>query len=257
VPTGRDRKLATHYLALGKQLGLDQQYHEALESLREAARLDPTSASAWVTLALTHYRLGEYRECIGAADEATKHDYDNADSWNYRGLALLRLGRAAEALIEFIHVASLYPSEPVFALNAGGALYNLRRYDLALSWSERAFSPPSRYWPAPYWLASVNLAVTLICLGRLEDAGIPLASVAAVAADQCMFWATPGLLNMRRRQYDDALVAIKRAIESDHEDPSGWESMAELLMALDDFPKALEVAEHGLTSAHMISRSRS
>jgi tetratricopeptide (TPR) repeat protein len=86
----------------------------------------------------------------------------------------------------------------------------------------------------------------LISLGRLEDAEIPLASIAAVAADQCMFWAATGLLDMRRRQYGDALVAIKRAIELDHGDPSGWESMAALLLALEDYTKALEVAIHGL-----------
>lgn len=244
MPSGRDRKLAAHYLSRGKQLGLDRQYHDALEALREAVRLDPTSVTAWVTLALTHYRLREYSECLGAADEALKYDERNRVGWNYRGLALLYLGRPAEALMQFIHGANMYQSDVIFALNAGSALHELRRYDLAITWAEHAFTV------LPYYpLASINRAFALIMLERYEEAETQLANVSAAASHLSSFWAARGSLHTRRGELDEALMAIKRAIDlSDDDNSAGvaWEGMGELLIALEDYPKALEVAEHGL-----------
>jgi len=246
MATPQERKFAFSYVERGKQFVAAKHYPDALEALREATRRDPEIVEAWILLALTHYRLSEYGECLGAADEALKYDSANGDAWNYRGLALLRLGRPGEAFVQFIHGANLYQSDPAFALNAGSALHDLRRYDLALIWSERALTLPSRYWPDPYWKAANSSAIDLIYLGRFEEAATQLASVAAVATDQSKFWATTGLLHIHWDQYDDALIAIKRAIELDPNDPSGWERMAELLVALEDYAKALGVATHGL-----------
>ena len=244
MPSGRDRKLALHYISQGKQFGLERQYHEALEALQEAVRLDPTSVTAWVALALTHYRLREYSECLGAADQALKYDERNRAGWNIRGLALFYLGRPAEALMQFIHVANLYQSEPVFALNAGSALHELRRYDLAITWAEHALTVLPNY---P--LASINRAFALIMLERYEEAETQLANVSAAAAQYSSFWAAKGSLHTRRGEHDEALIAIKRAIDLSDDDSSAgvaWEGMGELLIALEDYTKALEVAEHGL-----------
>jgi tetratricopeptide (TPR) repeat protein len=223
---------------------LERQYHEALEALREAVRLDPTSVTAWVALASTHYRLREYSECLGAADEALKCDERNRVGWNVRGLALLNLGRPAEALMQFIHGANMYQSDVIFALNAGSALHELRRYDLAITWAEHALTV------LPYDpLASINRAFALIMLERYEEAETQLANVSAAASHHSSFWAAKGSLHTRRGEHDEALIAIKRAIDlSDDDNSAGvaWEGMGELLIALEDYTKALEVAEHGL-----------
>jgi tetratricopeptide (TPR) repeat protein len=244
MATPQERKFAFSYVERGKQFVTAKQYPEALEALREAVRLDPTSVTAWVTLALTHYRLREYYECLGAADEALKYDSANRDGWNFRGLALLALGRPAEAFMQFVHGANLYPSGAAFPLNAGSALHELRRYDLAITWAEHALTV------LPYYpLASINRAFALIMLERYEEAEAQLANVSAAASHLSSFWAVRGSLHTRHGDYDEALAAIKRAIDlSDDEDDTAvvYERMGELLIALEDYTKALEVAEHGL-----------
>jgi Flp pilus assembly protein TadD len=91
-------------------------------------------------------------------------------------------------------------------------------------------------------LASVHLE-------RYEDAEAQLANAQQAAADHSSFWAVKGSLHTHRGQYDEALAAIKKAIELDEGDEQSafaWECMGELLIALEDYEKALDVAEHGL-----------
>jgi tetratricopeptide (TPR) repeat protein len=223
---------------------LDRRYNEALEALREAVRLDTTSVKAWVTLALTHYRLREYSECLGAADEALKCDPENKNAWNYRGIALLCLGRPAEALMQLIHAANLLQSAPAFALNVGAALAYLRRYEDALTWNDRAVT----LWDS-YWQAAINRADALIELVSYAEAEAQLDAATEATTGHSGYWAAKGSLHTRRGEYDEALVAIKRAIDlSDDDDDTAmaYQRMGELLIALEDYPKALKFAEHGL-----------
>jgi tetratricopeptide (TPR) repeat protein len=243
MATPQERKFAFSYVERGKQFVAAKQYPEALEALREAVRRDPTLVEAWILLALTHYRLHEYGECLGAADEALNYDSANRAGWNFRGQALLALGRPAEAFVQFSYAAGQWP-HAYSAANAGVALHDLRRYDGALAWTDNALAlDPLNS------LAIVNRVHDLIYLERYEEAEAQLATASVVASTQSNFWAAKGSLHTRHGEYDEAMVALKHAIDlSGYDDSAGvaWERMGELLIALKDYPKALEFAEHGL-----------
>jgi tetratricopeptide (TPR) repeat protein len=242
VTTPQERKFAFSYAERGKQFVAAKQYPEALEALREAVRRDPALVEAWILIALTHYRLHEYGECLGAADEALKYDSASRAGWNFRGQALLALGRPAEAFAQFSYAAGQWP-HPHLATNAGVALHDLRRYDDALAWTNTALARDSIDA-----FALVNRVHNLIYLERYEEAETQLTAASVVASTQSNFWAAKGALHTRRGEYDEAMKALKRAIDLSDDDSAGvtWECMGELLIALEDYPRALEFAEHGL-----------
>jgi tetratricopeptide (TPR) repeat protein len=242
MATPQERKFAFSYVERGKQSVAAKQYSESLEALREAVRRDPTMVEAWILLALTHYRLHEYVECLGAADEALKFDSANRAGWNFRGQALLALGRPAEAFAQFSYAAGQWP-HPYLAANTGVALSDLRRYDDALAWTDNALARDPMNA-----LAMANRAHYLIYLERYEEAELQLSAAGVVASTQSNFWAAKGSLHTRSGEYDEAMMALRHAIDLSDDDSAGvaWECMGELLIALELYTKALEFAEHGL-----------
>jgi tetratricopeptide (TPR) repeat protein len=98
-------------------------------------------------------------------------------------------------------------------------------------------------------LAVVSRGYCLIYLERYEEAETQLATAGAIASGQSTFWAAKGSLHTYRGEYDEAVVEIKRAIdlsEDDDDTAIAYEHMGELLIVLEDYPRALEFAEHGL-----------
>ena len=71
--------------------------------------------------------------------------------------------------------------------------------------------------------AIVNRVHNLIYLERYEEAEAQLTAASVVASTQSNFWAAKGALHTRRGEYDEALKAIKRAIDlSDDDDSARW-----------------------------------
>jgi tetratricopeptide (TPR) repeat protein len=124
------------------------------------------------------------------------------------------------------------------------ALAHLHKHEQALIWTDRTLA-----LRADYSLAVINRAGALFELGRYEEAEAQLRAVTEVTMSHSGYWAATGSLHTQRGDYDEALVSIKRAIDLSDDDTNtavAYQRMGELLIALEDYPKALEFAEHGL-----------
>jgi tetratricopeptide (TPR) repeat protein len=256
-----------------------QQYEQAYHAASTAVKFSPENGQAWFQLAATFSRLRRYseafqaserelalrgasldfwwlrasilggqrrfEEALAASQEALALDSKSVISLNQAGLALLHLGRPAEAYMRFVQAAALKTQSPVLLNNIGVALAHLRRFENALAWIEKALS-----LDPCYWVAANNRIDTLIQLFRYDEAQVQLMGAAEDATGLSSYWSAKGLLHTRRGEYDEALAAIRRAVDLSDDDSNtavAWERMGELLIALEDYSKALEVAGHGLT----------
>jgi tetratricopeptide (TPR) repeat protein len=82
------------------------------------------------------------------------------------------------------------------------------RLDEAAASLSRALSYPDRYYPAMVRLATIELA-----RGRLDAADAALAPARAHAPDDPALLAAAGELALARKQYDDAVTLLARALE--------------------------------------------
>ncbi|HEX3269041.1 MAG TPA: tetratricopeptide repeat protein [Ktedonobacterales bacterium] len=224
-----------------------KRHNEALEaykaSERELEQHDVSPSSLRLrTLILREQR--RFSEALAASQQSKTLEPETALNWNQVGIALLVLGRPAEAYIHFIRATALNPRKPGYASNASVALAHLRKYERALAWTDRALALRPDH-PS----ATINRADNLVSLERYEEAEVQLGAATEITLEHSGYWAVKGSLHTRRGEYNEALVAIKRAIDLSGDDDNGaeaYERMGELLIALEDYPKALEFAEHGL-----------
>jgi tetratricopeptide (TPR) repeat protein len=179
-----------------------------------------------------------------ASQQAQELEPEAAPTWNKVGVALLNLGRPAEAYKRFIPATTLKPQKPIYPSNVGVALSYLRKYEHALVWTDRALA-----LRPDHAAAIINRADYLVSLERYEEAVAQLKAATELTIRRSSYWAAKGSLHTQRGEYDEALAAIKRAIDVGDDDSNtavAYERMGELLIALEDYPKALEFAEHGL-----------
>jgi tetratricopeptide (TPR) repeat protein len=222
-----------------------RQYDEALAALERESELDGISSVSWRLKAdiLTGQR--HFEQALAAIKEARALEPESASNWNRGGLALLNLGRPAEAYNQFVKAVTSHTRKPGYPTNAGIALTQLRRYEDALTWTDQALALRPRFVAGV-----INRAEVLVHLLQYQEAEAQLAEASEVASEHSGYWAVKGTLHKCRGEYDEALMAIKRAIDLSDDDSNtavAWERMGELLLALEDYEKALEVAGHGLT----------
>ena len=257
------------------------QYPRAHHAASEAVRLAPTNPYAWLQLGLILRRLRghdealeafkaserelerhevspdslrlrtlilreqwRFSEALVAGQQAKALEPENALNWNQVGITLLNLGFPVEAYAHFVHAAALVANEPSYPSNAGLALANLRKHRQALVWMERAL-----VLRPDCLAAAINRTDSLIALEQYKDAQAQLEAATEAIVGHSGHWAAKGSFYTQLGEYDEALVAIGRAIDLSDDDDStavAYERMSELLIVLEDHTKALEFAEHGL-----------
>jgi tetratricopeptide (TPR) repeat protein len=232
-------------LQLARALRQLRRYDEAFEAFKTSEReleqhdVSPSSLRLRAILLKDQRR---FSDALAAGQQAQSVEPGSALDWNQIGIALLSLGRPAEAYGHFIQATALKPRDPAYPNNVRVALAHLRQYDQALIGTNRALAL------RPGHLSStISRADDLVSLERYEEAEAHLRAATEVTMGHSGYWAVMGSLHTRRA--DEALVSIMRAIDLSDDDTNtavAYERMGELLIAFEDYPKALEFAGHGL-----------
>jgi tetratricopeptide (TPR) repeat protein len=232
------------WVQLAMSLKKLRRYTEALKASEREVELRGVSSDSCVLKAIILQGQRRFEDMLAASQQAQALQPESARNLGHVGLALLNLGRPGEAYVHFIRAAALSPQKPGYLSYVGLALAHLRKYEQALVWTDRALA--SR----PDHLSSnINRADGLVSLERYEEAEAQLRAATEVTMGHSRYWAVTGSLHAQRGDYDEAVVSIKRAIDLSDDDDSAavaYERMGELLIALEDCPKALEFVEHGL-----------
>jgi len=128
-PRPGNRPAAGRAFAQAQQLERDKQYLEALDSYREAARLDPGWFEAQYNCGVMAYRLGDFDQSLPAYEMALAIRPDSADTRYNFTLALKAAGYVTDAVNELKEILASNPDD-VRAHLALGNLYARQLYDL-------------------------------------------------------------------------------------------------------------------------------
>ena len=117
----------------------------AMDSTREALKLEPDRPSVCYIAALTLYRSGQYASAEEEVARALALQPTFEDAIRLRGTILARIGRVDESMAEFDRLTAIRPNSVALYTDKGLALYNAARYQEALPVFEKAIelSPSS------------------------------------------------------------------------------------------------------------------
>jgi len=128
-PRPGNRPAASRAFARAQQFEQDKQYLDALDSYREAARLDPGWFEAQYNCGVMAYRLGDFNESLPAYEMALAIQPDSAGARYNFALALKEAGYVTDAVNELKKILALHPND-VRAHLALGNLYAQQLYDV-------------------------------------------------------------------------------------------------------------------------------
>ncbi len=115
-----------------------EHFVEALASLEDVLRLDPTFASAHNLRGLTLYHLKRYPEALASLNSAIALNSDDVTAHYGKGLTLEHMQRSIDALAAFERAAQLHTTYVAAWRKQGDILFQLRRYGESLAAYERA-----------------------------------------------------------------------------------------------------------------------
>jgi tetratricopeptide (TPR) repeat protein len=125
IASYKQANLGTAYGELGK-------YEEAIESYKQAIRIDPDVKEAHYNLGTVYIKSGKYQEAIESYKQAIRIDPDFADAHHNLGTAYGELGKHQEAIESFKHAIRIDPDHAGAHKNLGVAYVELNKRNSAL-----------------------------------------------------------------------------------------------------------------------------
>ena len=178
---------------------------------QRALELDPDSAE-------THFHLGNAARRRGMLDAAIAH-YEHAlrsapshaGVLNNLGLALQSLGQLDRAEGCYREVLDVDPPHADALANLATLLHDQNRVDEAVDAYNRAVAV-RREFPVRFW---IRRAAALTDAGQIPAAAASLREAARLDPDHMPLQADIASLSILQQEYDEAEVALKRALELD------------------------------------------
>ena len=86
-PCGSIRRMPRHGLDLGATYGKLNHYDDAVEAYRQAVRINPENAQAWVDLGVDYVNLNRYDDAMEAYRQALRINPEDTEAWFDLGFA--------------------------------------------------------------------------------------------------------------------------------------------------------------------------
>ncbi|OHD57134.1 MAG: hypothetical protein A2Y33_09420 [Spirochaetes bacterium GWF1_51_8] len=155
----------TAYLNEGIQLYQEERYYQALDSFRNALKLNPYYGLAYRYLAEVYFAIGAYNESLDTAVTALKYAHNNIDAMLLVGNSYRELGRNKEAEDYYNTILKLFPANSDVYRNMGILYLKLNKMPQAYDFLQKAV----RLAPE-FWLGYVSLGDYYYQLGKEKDA---------------------------------------------------------------------------------------
>ena len=183
---------AVDYYHRGDALYQEGKHEQAIASFREAIRIQPDFAVAYYVLGDALLEQGKLEEGIAALRDAIRQQPDNALALNRLGIGLSKQGKLEEAIAAYREAIRIQPNDADAHNNLGTALRDQGKLDEAI--------------------AEFREAIGI----EPEDA----------SAHNNLAWALVLSPKRPRRDYDEALIHARRAVERAPEDGDCFTTLA-------------------------------
>ncbi len=228
-----------------------QSLEHASALARQALALDDSLPRAHSILSNVYAQKQQYEQAIAEGERAIALDPNNDFSCNRQGAALNWAGRPAEALPLMEQALRLNPHYPPFYLGDLGWTYNLiGRHTEAVTMLKEAVSRGPTLMV--YYFILANSYVQQWAAQQEADAHTLAHALAAAQQALTLNNAFPrgysalGSVYLWQKHYEQALVAIERAITLDPHTADGYARLAEALSRLGKSREGVRMAEQAL-----------
>jgi tetratricopeptide (TPR) repeat protein/tRNA A-37 threonylcarbamoyl transferase component Bud32 len=267
----------TILINLALVLNLMEQPEEALRYATEAARIAPDEVQAWVHAAQAHLHLGNRDSATSALDRALELESDepryltdiaallfNIDEierglevidkalaldashprpWGIRARLLDAAGELNGDIASWLEEAARSPTDPEPYYNIAKRYYDTNRMEDAILYSRRALDVNPTHRQALLMLAHARMA-----LGQHLLAVETYEAAARLDPDDPLPWLNIGVSWMQRREMQNAITPLTRAVSIDPNLDAGWEYLGLCESALGNTAIALEHYERAITA---------
>ena len=226
---------------LGIYLLGDGRAEEALTRLKQAAGWAPQVAAVFVNMATAAIRCGRHDEAVEAARRAVALDHSLADAHGVLGNALAAKKDHAAAEASYREAAKRAPETPVWLINLGHCLLDLRNAPGAHDAFRRALAISPQHHVA---LNGEGLAYQqedrhAAAIASFESA---LANVAGYAEA----WGNLAVSLQCLGRHDEALGAARRALELSHGSSDAAQNIGHIFQSLGRHGEAIAAYEQAL-----------
>lgn len=235
----------------------------------------PNNAGGWVQRGQCLMRFNAYRDAQYAYERAFACGGPSLTLFlslpllfNNYAITLMRQGQYARALLEYDKSEEGAPGRASVLQNRGILFRRVERYADALRWFEAAqqaerdnptmldLGDVGKGVKGRIWASTRNeIAFTLICLGRLEEARAILEEVLASDPQNGYTLGCVGFLEIARGHADDALAALTTALASEPREAPIHATYALALVAQGNPSEALRAVEYSLSIDPFDTRS--
>jgi tetratricopeptide (TPR) repeat protein len=229
---------AMYWNTLGSTYYKSGKYEEAIESYKQAIRIDPDYAMAHYNLGLAYVESGKYKEAIESYKQALRIDPDSAIAHYNLGVAYGESGKYKEAIESYKQVVRIDPDYADAHCNLGVAYYESGMNKEAIE----AFKQVVRIDPDD---AEVHycLGVAYGESGKYKEAIESYKQVVRIDPDYADAHCNLGLAYYESGMYKEAMKSFKQVVRIDPDDAEVHFNLGLTYLQLNDRGSALEQYE--------------
>lgn len=211
----------------------------AVDLIRRALEIDPSSFGAHVNLGASYKALGQRELAVESYDTAVSLRPDYVDGWIHAGNLLGELHRIPEALARFDAALRADPDHAGALNNRGNALRRLGQHEAALECFDQSLARDNSRHDA-----RLNRGVVLMELGRDAEALTEYNKLLVSFPSHALAWNNRGNVLLRLRRYAEAVDSLDRALDLAPDYPPAWVNRANAMLALCQYDHARSALEH-------------
>ena len=216
-------------------------YHEEIECLNKAIKLNPSFIGALSNKGATLLLLGKYEKAIESFNNILEINSNEVSAWSNKGIAFDNLGRYEEAIESFNKAVEMNPKLAEVWSNKGLAQGNLGRYEEAIESFNKAVEINSNMVEAWY-----NKGLTLARIEKYDEAIKCYDYALKLNPNLVQIHCNKGISLAKLGEYKKALKCFNKALKLDQEDEMSWNNKGIVLNSLERYNDAIKCYDRSL-----------